>query len=101
MDDFLNWARTFLTHDHCYIIRNLVPRLFASYDGAGSHHWELKVCPNSQLSFYHFNLLRLADDDEGAAPTGVEETTMEATSYPHPSNDKITFWDLPGVGMNS
>ncbi|XP_046843968.1 interferon-inducible GTPase 5-like [Xenia sp. Carnegie-2017] len=40
----------------------------------------------------------LREDDEGAAETGVTETTMMATSYPHPTNPKIFFWDLPGIG---
>ncbi|XP_028405053.1 T-cell-specific guanine nucleotide triphosphate-binding protein 1-like isoform X2 [Dendronephthya gigantea] len=40
----------------------------------------------------------LADDDEGAAETGVKETTRVAAKYPHPTNDKIFFWDLPGIG---
>ncbi|XP_006810880.2 interferon-inducible GTPase 1-like, partial [Neolamprologus brichardi] len=45
------------------------------------------------------NALReLSDDDEGAAPTGVTETTSEATPYPHPNYPNVTFWDLPGIG---
>jgi hypothetical protein len=43
-------------------------------------------------------MARLKDDDEGAAKTGVTETTTEAAKYPHPTNSKITFWDLPGIG---
>ena len=42
---------------------------------------------------------RLADDDDLAAETGVKETTREAAMYHHPTNDKIKFWDLPGIGM--
>jgi hypothetical protein len=44
-------------------------------------------------------LLRLADDDEGAAKTGVKETTRDIAMYSHPTNPKIKFWDLPGIGM--
>jgi hypothetical protein len=44
-------------------------------------------------------LLRLEDDDEGAAKTGVKETTREVAVYSHPTNPKIKFWDLPGIGM--
>uniref|UniRef100_A0A3B4HCB0 IRG-type G domain-containing protein n=1 Tax=Pundamilia nyererei TaxID=303518 RepID=A0A3B4HCB0_9CICH len=45
------------------------------------------------------NALRdLSDGDEGAAPTGVTETTSEVTSYPHPNYPNVTFWDLPGIG---
>ncbi|XP_024076531.2 interferon-inducible GTPase 5-like [Terrapene carolina triunguis] len=40
----------------------------------------------------------LEDDDEGAAETGVNETTMEPTAYPHPSYPNVTVWDLPGIG---
>ncbi|CAB4038819.1 interferon-inducible GTPase 5-like, partial [Paramuricea clavata] len=31
--------------------------------------------------------------------TDVKETTTKAAMYPHPTNSKITFWDLPGIGM--
>ncbi|XP_074548620.1 interferon-inducible GTPase 5-like [Halichoeres trimaculatus] len=45
------------------------------------------------------NAIRGVDSwDERAAPTGVQETTMEVTPYPHPSFPNVTFWDLPGVG---
>ncbi|XP_074837170.1 interferon-inducible GTPase 5-like [Carettochelys insculpta] len=40
----------------------------------------------------------LQDDAEGAAPTGVVETTMEPTPYPHPKHPNVTVWDLPGIG---
>ncbi|XP_028404172.1 T-cell-specific guanine nucleotide triphosphate-binding protein 1-like [Dendronephthya gigantea] len=40
----------------------------------------------------------LGNDDEGAAETGPTETTTDPTKYPHPTNSKIKFWDLPGVG---
>ena len=40
----------------------------------------------------------LADDDEGAAETGVTETTTEPTPYEHPTMPNVVFWDLPGVG---
>ncbi|XP_051249518.1 interferon-inducible GTPase 5 [Dicentrarchus labrax] len=36
--------------------------------------------------------------DEGAAPTGCVETTMDVTPYPHPNYPNVTLWDLPGVG---
>uniref|UniRef100_A0A3Q2WEV6 IRG-type G domain-containing protein n=1 Tax=Haplochromis burtoni TaxID=8153 RepID=A0A3Q2WEV6_HAPBU len=45
------------------------------------------------------NALRgMSDDDEGAAPTGVTETTMKVTPYPHPNYPNVTLWDLPGIG---
>ncbi|XP_062863652.1 interferon-inducible GTPase 1-like [Trichomycterus rosablanca] len=40
----------------------------------------------------------LSDDDEGAAETGVTETTTEPTPYQHPTMPNVTFWDLPGIG---
>ncbi|XP_068069940.1 immunity-related GTPase family, e4 isoform X1 [Danio rerio] len=45
------------------------------------------------------NALRgLKDDDEGAAPTGVTETTMEPNMYEHPAMPNVKIWDLPGIG---
>ena len=45
------------------------------------------------------NAIRNLDaDDEGSAAVGVTETTMEPKSYPHPQNDNLIYWDLPGVG---
>uniref|UniRef100_A0A8C1YPQ6 IRG-type G domain-containing protein n=1 Tax=Cyprinus carpio TaxID=7962 RepID=A0A8C1YPQ6_CYPCA len=45
------------------------------------------------------NALRgLKDDDDGAAPTGVTETTMEPTMYEHPEMPNVNLWDLPGIG---
>uniref|UniRef100_A0A3P9B463 IRG-type G domain-containing protein n=1 Tax=Maylandia zebra TaxID=106582 RepID=A0A3P9B463_9CICH len=40
----------------------------------------------------------IGDEDEGAAPTGVVETTSEVTQYPHPKYPNVTLWDLPGIG---
>ncbi|KAL8220100.1 UNVERIFIED_CONTAM: hypothetical protein K2H54_038570 [Gekko kuhli] len=45
------------------------------------------------------NALRgMTDDEEGAAETGVIQTTMAAKGYPHPTFPNVTLWDLPGVG---
>ncbi|XP_073728829.1 uncharacterized protein [Misgurnus anguillicaudatus] len=45
------------------------------------------------------NSLRgLRNDDSRAAPTGVTETTLEPTMYPHPSMPNVNIWDLPGIG---
>jgi len=43
----------------------------------------------------------LTADDEGGAPVGVKETTVDVDrSYPHPTNSLLKFWDLPGVGTD-
>ncbi|XP_051722504.1 interferon-inducible GTPase 5-like [Ctenopharyngodon idella] len=45
------------------------------------------------------NALRgVSEDDDGAAPTGVTETTMKATMYEHPTMPNVKIWDLPGIG---
>lgn len=45
------------------------------------------------------NAVRELDSDaDGAAKTGVTETTMEPTPYKHPTLPNVTFWDLPGIG---
>nr|XP_006641695.2 PREDICTED: interferon-inducible GTPase 5-like [Lepisosteus oculatus] len=45
------------------------------------------------------NALRgLKDGDEGAAPTGVTDTTTEPAAYPLPTHPDVRLWDLPGMG---
>ncbi|KAJ8332766.1 hypothetical protein SKAU_G00416620 [Synaphobranchus kaupii] len=39
----------------------------------------------------------IADDDPGAARTGVTETTQEVIAYGHPSVPTVRLWDLPGI----
>ncbi|XP_075045787.1 interferon-gamma-inducible GTPase 10-like [Mixophyes fleayi] len=38
------------------------------------------------------------DEEEGAAITGVVETTMEPTPFSHLKYKNVKFWDLPGIG---
>ncbi|XP_028633449.1 uncharacterized protein LOC114629575 [Grammomys surdaster] len=48
------------------------------------------------------NALRGVKEEEGgAAPTGVVETTMKRTPYQHPKLPKVTLWDLPGIGSTN
>ena len=51
------------------------------------------------MLFFILNLIRLDDDHELAAPTGVIEMTTKATEYPFPKHEKIVLFDLPGIGM--
>uniref|UniRef100_A0A3B4ETL0 IRG-type G domain-containing protein n=1 Tax=Pundamilia nyererei TaxID=303518 RepID=A0A3B4ETL0_9CICH len=45
------------------------------------------------------NALRgLCDDDEGAAPTGVTESSMDPKPHFHPDYPNVILWDLPGIG---
>ncbi|KAK7809982.1 hypothetical protein U0070_015719 [Myodes glareolus] len=48
------------------------------------------------------NALRgLGQEDVGAAPTGVTETTLKRIPYLHPMFSQVTLWDLPGIGSTS
>ncbi|XP_028633539.1 T-cell-specific guanine nucleotide triphosphate-binding protein 1-like [Grammomys surdaster] len=48
------------------------------------------------------NALRgVGQEEEGAAATGVVETTMKRIAYPHPKLQKVTIWDLPGIGSTN
>ncbi|KAG6926131.1 immunity related GTPase cinema [Chelydra serpentina] len=38
------------------------------------------------------------DDDEGAAKTGVTQTTMEPKAYSNSRLPNVKIWDLPGIG---
>ncbi len=40
----------------------------------------------------------LGDEEEGSAPTGPIETTLEPEVYPHPKYNNVKVWDLPGIG---
>nr|XP_028598324.1 interferon-inducible GTPase 5-like [Podarcis muralis]XP_028598326.1 interferon-inducible GTPase 5-like [Podarcis muralis] len=37
-------------------------------------------------------------EDDGAAPVGVKETTVDSNVYTHSNYPKVKFWDLPGIG---
>ncbi|XP_015284176.1 PREDICTED: interferon-inducible GTPase 5-like, partial [Gekko japonicus] len=40
----------------------------------------------------------ISDGKDGSAKTGVKQTTMKPTSYPHPKFPDLVLWDLPGIG---
>ncbi|XP_029401609.1 T-cell-specific guanine nucleotide triphosphate-binding protein 1-like [Mus pahari] len=48
------------------------------------------------------NALRgVSSEEKDVAPTGVVETTMKRTPYPHPKLPNMTIWDLPGIGSST
>ncbi|XP_036050414.1 T-cell-specific guanine nucleotide triphosphate-binding protein 2-like [Onychomys torridus] len=48
------------------------------------------------------NALRgIGQEEEGAAATGVRETTMERKQYDHPKFPQVKIWDLPGIGSTN
>ncbi|XP_038623421.1 interferon-inducible GTPase 5-like [Tachyglossus aculeatus] len=54
--------------------------------------------PGAGKSTFINAMRQVGDEDPGAAPTGVVDTTLDPTPYPHPRYPNITLWDLPGVG---
>ncbi|XP_054854899.1 interferon-inducible GTPase 5-like [Eublepharis macularius] len=47
------------------------------------------------------NALRgMTDDEEGAAESGVMQTTTALKGYPHPLFPNVMLWDLPGIGTS-
>ena len=61
---------------------------------------DIAVCGETYVGKSTFiNKLRGVDEnDEGYAPVGIGDTTLAPTPYKHPKNEKMVFWDLPGVG---
>ena len=60
----------------------------------------LAILGNSGVGKSSFiNAIRgVGDNEKEAAETGITETTKVPTSFEHPANPKICFWDLPGIG---
>uniref|UniRef100_A0A3Q0RTY3 IRG-type G domain-containing protein n=1 Tax=Amphilophus citrinellus TaxID=61819 RepID=A0A3Q0RTY3_AMPCI len=40
----------------------------------------------------------ISDEDDGAAPTGVVESSKDPKAYFHPDYPNVILWDLPGIG---
>ena len=40
-------------------------------------------------------------DDPEAAEVGCNEITFKIRSYPHPNNEMLKLWDMPGVGTSN
>uniref|UniRef100_A0A8C6QTP6 Immunity related GTPase cinema n=1 Tax=Nannospalax galili TaxID=1026970 RepID=A0A8C6QTP6_NANGA len=62
---------------------------------AASRLWELLA--NSESTRLEVGITG-ESGDPGAALTGVVETTMQPSPYPHPRFPDVTLWDLPGAG---
>lgn len=43
----------------------------------------------------------IKDGEEGAANTGVTETTTYPMKYTHPTMPNVYIWDLPGIGTQN
>ncbi|XP_053191175.1 interferon-inducible GTPase 5-like [Scomber japonicus] len=73
------------------------------FDGCNNTPLNIAITGESGAGKSTFvNAFRSIDNkDERAAPTGVVETTIELTSYPHPNYPSVTLWDLPGIGTTS
>lgn len=57
-------------------------------------------CGSGKSTFV--NAFRGVDNrDDGAAPTGCVETTIEVSPYPHPKYPNVILWDLPGIGTTN
>ncbi|CAG2186539.1 unnamed protein product [Mytilus edulis] len=55
-------------------------------------------CTATGKSTFINSLRNVKRGDQGYADVGFGDTTKEPTPYSHPDNDKIVYYDLPGVG---
>ncbi|CAC5387734.1 unnamed protein product [Mytilus coruscus] len=55
-------------------------------------------CTATGKSTFINSLRNVKRGDKGYADVGFGDTTKEPTPYSHPDNDKIVYYDLPGVG---
>lgn len=84
-----------------------VPNLSA-YMADKANEWKtsiinIAVCGETYVGKSTFiNKLRgVGENDDGYAPVGIGDTTLEPTPYRHPKNENLVLWDLPGVGTLS
>ncbi|XP_043358236.1 interferon-inducible GTPase 5-like [Dermochelys coriacea] len=70
-------------------------------EGAGKFTLNIAVTGEAGSGKSSFvNAIRgLGDEDDGAAETGLQETTEKHTAYPHPTYPNVRVWDLPGTRM--
>ncbi|XP_015681724.1 interferon-inducible GTPase 5 [Protobothrops mucrosquamatus] len=81
-------------------LSEVVTRIQSSLETMWNTQLDIAVTGESGAGKSTFvNILRgLSDEAEGAAATGVTETTMEPTPYAYPGHANVILWDLPGIG---
>ncbi|XP_070621071.1 interferon-inducible GTPase 5-like [Erythrolamprus reginae] len=81
-------------------LSEVVTRIQGSLEAIWNAQLDIAITGESGAGKSTFvNVLRgMSDEEEGAAATGVTETTMKPTSYPYPGHSNVILWDLPGIG---
>ncbi|XP_034293852.1 interferon-inducible GTPase 5-like [Pantherophis guttatus] len=81
-------------------LSEVVTRIQCSLENIWNAQLDIAITGESGAGKSTFvNVLRgMGDEEEGAAATGVTETTMKPTPYPYPGHANVILWDLPGIG---